>query len=157
VLGVVFAGASGALAAQAATARLLFAMARDGRLPRVLSRVSRRQVPNRALLLVAGLTLAIGFAFIDRLELLVSIVSFGALTGFVMLHASVIVHFAVRRRSRAWVRHLIVPLLGAAVLVYVMVNMDRAAQTLGLAWLAAGALLFLATRRAAPATEFGPP
>jgi amino acid transporter len=157
VLGVVFAGASGALAAQAATARLLFAMARDGRLPRFLSHVSRHQVPNRALLLVAGLTLAIGFAFIDRLELLVSIVSFGALTGFVMLHGSVIVHFTVRRRSRAWVRHLIVPLLGAAVLIYVMINMDRAAQILGLAWLAAGALIFLATRRALLATEPGAP
>jgi amino acid transporter len=156
VLGVVLAGASGALAAQAATARLLFAMARDGRLPRFLSHVSRRhQVPNRALLLVAGLTLAIGLAFIDRLELLVSIVSFGALTGFVMLHASVIVHFAVRRRSRLWVRHLVVPLLGTAVLLYVMANMDRAAQRLGLAWLTVGFLLYLATRRAAPTSESG--
>jgi amino acid transporter len=156
VLGVVLAGASGALAAQAATARLLFAMSRDGRLPRFLSHVSaKHRVPSRALLLVAALTLAIGLAFVSRIELLVAIVSFGALTGFVMLHAAVIVHFFVRRRSGAFVRHLLVPLAGAAVLLYVMANMDRAAQTLGLAWLAVGGLLFLATRRAGSATESG--
>jgi amino acid transporter len=147
VLGVVLAGASGALAAQAATARLLFAMARDGRLPGFLAHVSeRRRVPNRALLLVAALTLAVGLAFVTQIELLVSIVSFGALTGFVMLHASVVVHFAIRRRSRAYVRHLLVPLLGSAVLLYVMVNMDWTAKLVGLSWLALGLVLSVAGR-----------
>src|SRR3954465_1940001 len=134
VLGVVLAGASGALAAQAATARLLYAMSPDGPLPALPPPVPgggrlpafpapaspRHKVPNRALLLVAALTLAIGFAFVDRIELLVSIVSFGALAGFVMLPAAVVLHFVVRQRSRAFVRHLIVPLLGSAVLLYVM-------------------------------------
>jgi len=147
VLGVVFAGAAGALAAQAATARLLFAMARDGRLPRILAQVSaRHQVPSRALLLVALLTLAIGIAFVSRIELLVSIVSFGALTGFVMLHVSVVMHFIVRQRSRAYVRHLVVPVLGAAVLLYVMVNMDWTAKVIGLSWLGVGFLLYFASR-----------
>ncbi len=149
VLGVVLAGAAGALAAQAATARLIYAMARDGRLPRGLAHVSSRHlVPNRALLLVAAITVAIGFVFLDRLELLVSIVSFGALTGFVMLHASVLIHFAIRQRSRAWLRHLVVPLLGAGVLLYVIANMDRMARIVGFSWLALGLLLYLFTRRA---------
>lgn len=147
VLGVVFAGAAGALAAQAATARLLFAMARDGRLPRILAQVSpRHQVPSRALLLVALLILAIGIAFVSRIELLVSIVSFGALTGFVMLHASVVMHFIVRQGSHAYIRHLAVPVLGAAVLLYVMVNMDWTAKVVGLSWLAIGLLLYCASR-----------
>jgi amino acid transporter len=147
VLGVVFAGAAGALAAQAATARLLFAMARDRRLPGFLAHVSaRHQVPSRALLVVAALTLAIGIGFVSRIELLVSIVSFGALTGFVMLHASVVVHFIVRRRSRAFLRHLVVPVLGAAVLLYVMVNMDLSAKLVGLSWLGLGLLLYLGSR-----------
>jgi amino acid transporter len=147
VLGVVFAGAAGALAAQAATARLLFAMARDRRLPGFLAHVSaRHRVPSRALLLVAVLTLAIGIGFVSRMELLVSIVSFGALSGFVMLHASVVMHFIVRQRSRAFVRHLIVPVLGAAVLLYVMVNMDWSAKLVGLSWLAIGFLVYFASR-----------
>jgi amino acid transporter len=149
VLGVVLAGAAGALAAQAATARLLYAMARDGRLPSGLAYVDRRRVPSRALLLVAALTVAIGFIFLDRLELLVSIVSFGALAGFVMLHASVITHFAIRQRSRAWIRHLIVPLLGAGILLYVMANMDLLAKLVGGAWLALGLVVMLLTRRRA--------
>jgi amino acid transporter len=147
VLGVVFAGAAGALAAQAATARLLFAMARDRHLPGFLAHVSaRHRVPNRALLLVAALTLAIGIGFVTRIELLVSIVSFGALAGFVMLHTSVVVHFVIRRGSRAYVRHLVVPVLGAAVLLYVMVNMDWSAKVVGLSWLGLGLLLYLASR-----------
>ncbi|MBV9931001.1 MAG: APC family permease [Alphaproteobacteria bacterium] len=147
VLGVVFAGAAGALAAQAATARLLYAMARDRRLPVFLAHVSaRQQVPNPALLLVAALTLAIGIAFVSRIEMLVSIVSFGALTGFVLLHASVIVHFAIRQRSRAFVRHLLVPLLGAGVLLSVMANMDWTAKCVGLSWLALGVLLYFVAR-----------
>jgi amino acid transporter len=147
VFGVVFAGAAGALAAQAATARLLFAMARDRRLPGFLAHVSaRHRVPNRALLLVAALTLAIGIVFVTRIELLVSIVSFGALAGFVMLHLSVVVHFVVRQRSRAFIRHLLVPVLGSAVLLYVMVNMEWSAKVVGLSWLAIGLVLYLASR-----------
>jgi hypothetical protein len=81
--------------------------------------------------------------------LLVSIVSFGALAGFVMLHASVVVHFAIRQRSRAWIRHLIVPLLGAGILLYVMANMDMLAKLVGGAWLAFGLVVMLLTGRRA--------
>ena len=49
---------AGALVAQAATARLLFAMARDGQLPRFLAHVHPvRRVPERAVLLVSGISL----------------------------------------------------------------------------------------------------
>ena len=48
VPGVLFAGIAGALTAQAATARLLYGMARDGQLPHLLSRVHpTRKVPHR--------------------------------------------------------------------------------------------------------------
>ena len=50
-----------ALVAQAATARLLFAMARDGQLPRVLAHVHPvRRVPERAVLLVSAVSLVLG-------------------------------------------------------------------------------------------------
>src|SRR4029077_1438363 len=46
VPGVLFAGIAGALTAQAATARLLYGMARDGKLPRALAHVhTTRKVP----------------------------------------------------------------------------------------------------------------
>jgi amino acid transporter len=155
ILGVLFAGVSGALAAQAATARLLFGMARDRRLPGVLAHVSARtQAPDRAILLVAGLTLVVSLAMVDRMELLAAMVNFGALTGFVMLHASVLVHHGVRGRSRAWFSHVVSPLIGMAILGYVLANAEPVAKIAAAAWLAlglavlAGAWLVRRTRQA---------
>lgn len=90
-------------------------MARDGRLPRLLAHVhTGRAVPDRAILLVAALTLALGLLLSNQLELLTSMVNFGALTGFLMLHLSVIVHFMWRQKSTQWAQHLLVPLIGFA-------------------------------------------
>ncbi|HYM18426.1 MAG TPA: APC family permease [Micropepsaceae bacterium] len=136
---VLFAGAAVALAAQVATARLLFGMARDRKLPRFLSHVHpRRKVPDRAIIFVAIVTLLLGFALANQLELLTSMVNFGALTGFLMLHASVIVHFVWRQRSRVWLRHLVAPLVGFTIVAYVLLNMAAPAKIAGLAWLAIG-------------------
>ncbi|HVU21266.1 MAG TPA: APC family permease, partial [Rhizomicrobium sp.] len=79
VPGVLISGIAGALAAQAATARLLYSMARDGKLPHMLAHVHPvRKVPERAVFLVAGITLVLGVTMVDKLELLTSMVSFGA-------------------------------------------------------------------------------
>jgi amino acid transporter len=138
---VLFAGAAVALAAQVATARLIFAMARDGKLPRLLAHVHpSRKVPDRAILFVALVTLILGFALANELELLTSMVNFGALTGFLMLHLSVMVHFLWRQKSRDWLRHLIAPLIGFAIIAYVLLNMAAPAKIAGLAWLAVGAV-----------------
>ena len=94
-----------ALVAQAATARLLFAMARDGQLPRFLAHVHpTRQVPERAVLLVSAVSMVLGLFFVGQLGLLSSLVNFGALFSFLMLHISVVVYFMLKRRARN-VRH----------------------------------------------------
>ena len=68
---VLFAGTGAALASQTATARLLFSMARDGTLPRWLAHVnSRHQVPDRAIVLVAGINVVVGLAFANHLSCL---------------------------------------------------------------------------------------
>lgn len=102
-----------ALAGQAAAGRLLFAMGRDRRLPRALSRTDAG-VPRVALLCSAVITLvAAGWAARrdDGLDRLVSVVDIGALTAFTLLHASVVGYFAVRRREGRvdWWRHVLVP------------------------------------------------
>jgi amino acid transporter len=139
VPGVVLSAIAGAIVAQAATARILFGMARDGKLPRLLAHVDPvRKVPERAVFLVAGATLVIGIALADQFELLTSVISFGALVGFVMVHASVVAHFVFRSRSRDWLRHLAMPLLGAAIVLYVLVNAELNAKFAGGAWLVVG-------------------
>ncbi|WP_406342708.1 APC family permease [Streptomyces sp. NBC_00648] len=131
-----------ALAGQAAAGRLVFAMARERRLPKVLSRTDSG-VPRAALLVAAVVTLVAAVWAArrdDGMDHLVSVVDMGALTAFLLLHASVIGWYAVRRREGApnWLTHVVLPLLGAAVIVAVMWEATRTAQVVGLVWLVLG-------------------
>ncbi len=151
IAGVFLAGIASALTSQAAIARLLFSMARDGRLPRSFAHVDpRRQVPDRATLLVAGVTVGLILFFAHRLELLLTVVSFGAMTGFLFVHVSVIRHFLWRKASRDWLRHLLAPVIGFLIIGFVMFNMSANAQRLGLTWIAVGVLIVLARKFVPP-------
>jgi hypothetical protein len=70
-------------------------------------------------------------------------VNFGALTGFLALHISVVVWFMVRQRSRRWFTHLIAPLLGFAIIGYVLLNTQTNAKIVGVAWLGVGVIVLL--------------
>ncbi len=148
---VLVAGVAVAAASQVATARLMYGMARDGRLPRSLAYVHpQRRVPQRAILLVAFVNLATGLAFAEQFELLTTLVCFGALVGFLMLHVSVLVHFGWRQRSpRRW-QHVVVPLVGGAIMLYVLWNMASNALFVGGAWLVLGAAGTLIAARVRP-------
>ncbi|HMD28625.1 MAG TPA: APC family permease [Steroidobacteraceae bacterium] len=145
IIAVVLASAiANAMAAQAAVSRILFAMARDGKLPAILGRVHPRfRTPYVSTLAVSGVSLLVGLLFADRIDDLTRIVNFGALTGFVLLHLSVMNHYFFRMRSGDWFRHLIFPLIGMLIIIYVLYEMDRAAKLLGLSWIAIGVLYYL--------------
>lgn len=140
-------GFANSLVAQAATSRLIFAMARDRQLPRVFARVHPRfRVPTNATLLVAAISLVLGLYMASRddgLTLLTTLVNFGALTAFLVLHASVVWYHLVRRRSRDWLRHLVMPVIGFAILAFVVWNANVAAQRLGFVWLGIGVLVLV--------------
>ena len=140
-------GFANSLVAQAATSRLLFAMARDRQLPSFLARISPRHgVPVNATLVVAGVSLVLGLYMASRsdgITLLSSLVNFGAMTAFLALHVSVIVHYLIRSGSRDWWRHLVSPALGFLMIAFVVVNAKVAAQTLGFLWLAIGVVILI--------------
>ncbi|MFJ8582796.1 APC family permease [Micromonospora sp. NPDC093277] len=148
-------GLPNSMVAQVATSRLLYAMARDRQLPAFLSRVSiRRNVPINATLLTGTVSLALGLYMATRsdgITLLSSLINFGAMVAFLVLHVSVVVHHLVRRRSGNLWAHLVMPAVGFAILAYVVVNANIAAQRLGLAWLTLGVIvlagLYLTGRR----------
>ncbi|MFD5462802.1 APC family permease [Kitasatospora sp. NPDC127059] len=131
-----------ALAGQAAAGRLVFAMGREGRLPRLLGSVDPDSaVPRRALLAAAVVTMAAAVWAAERddgLDQLTSVVNVGALTAFALLHASVVGWYTVRHGSRDRLRHLVVPLLGIAVIGAVVYEASTTAQLVGLVWLAVG-------------------
>jgi len=145
--GVAMSAVAGAVVAQAATARILYGMARDAKLPRALAHVHpERKVPERAIFLVAAVTLVLGIALADQFELLTSMVSFGALVGFLTVHASVVAHFILRGKSRDWLRHLLMPAIGASVVLYVLFNAELNAKIAGAAWLAVGVCVLIGFR-----------
>jgi len=140
---VLASGIANALVAQAAVSRILYAMARDGKLPSALARVHPRyRTPHVSTLFVAVISIAVGVLFARRLDDLTRIVNFGALTAFLLLHISVISHYVVRGRNHAWFRYIVMPISGFAVIAYVLIEMDAAAKIMGAAWIAAGVLYF---------------
>ena len=123
-----------ALAAQTAVSRILFAMGRDGNLPRVLAKVHPKfQTPYVATLFVGSLALVLVLTFgqlgADTISLFVN---FGALTAFLLLHVTVIGYFFIKKRDGRWVAHLLVPLCGLVVIGYTWWSLDAPAKILAL-------------------------
>jgi amino acid transporter len=141
-------GFADALVAQAATSRLLYSMARDRQLPRFLAKVHETyRVPEYATFVVAIISVAVGIGFTFRddygLTLLTTLVNFGALTAFLLLHVAVFVHYMIRRRSSDFLRHLVVPVCGIVILGYVVIKAKVTAQAVGLIWLGIGIVIML--------------
>jgi amino acid transporter len=124
---------------QAAGARLMFAMGRDGVLPtRFFAFVSPRfhtPVLNLVLTGVVGL-IALGLSVSTS----TSFINFGAFTAFAFVNISVITLY-VRERgsvSRNWVSWVVQPLIGLAVIVWLLTHLDAKALTAGVIWVILG-------------------
>jgi amino acid transporter len=141
------AAVANSLVAQNATARLLFSMARDRTLPRFLAHVNTRsRVPERAVVLVAVVSLVLGVFFVGQVEFLSTLVNFGALFAFLLLHVSVGVYHLLKRRQHTYGMHLVVPLIGFVIIGYVLLNADTHAKIGGLTWLAIGVVVLVVRR-----------
>jgi amino acid transporter len=132
-------GVAVAITSQAAVSRLLFGMARDGKLPKMLAKVHpKHNTPYLSIYLVAVLSLIICYLFINSVDTLTSLVNFGALSGFMLLHLTVINYYWRRQKSGQVIRHLICPVIGFIIVAAIMYNMGVDAQKLGLIWIALG-------------------
>lgn len=136
------------IASQATSCRLVFSMARDRQLPNVLAVVSpTRKTPRNALLLIVALSLIIGVWGAEQSTLLTTLVTFGALTAYILLNLAVFWHLGVKNPHRRWFSHLLSPLAGSAVLLYALANADRHAKIVGLAWLGIGLIIAVVHHR----------
>lgn len=113
-------------------------MARDKVMPPALSRTNSKGVPWVAIIVVATVTAILAITFDSHVETMTTLVTFGALSSYVLLHADVIVQCIVKERSHNWVRHLIVPILGALTLLVALAKTEEMTRIVGLSWLAAG-------------------
>ena len=139
-------GFANAMAAQAATSRLLYSMSRDRQLPSYLSKISSRQVPMAATLTVSAISVVLVLFFVGQIGLISSLVNFGALFSFCLLHASVVWYYLVRKKSKNYLLHLVVPALGFVIIAYVLFNADALAKIGGLVWLGIGVVVFIVNR-----------
>jgi len=151
---VIASGIANAMVAQAAVSRILFSMARDGKMPAALAKIHPRfRTPYISTIVVAVMGLVVGLLFAQHIDDLASVVNFGALSSFLLLHIAVVHHYLIRQRSGQWLRHLLFPLAGFLVIAYVLYEMDRSAKIMGGCWIAIGvvyyAVLTLALRKPA--------
>lgn len=140
-------GFANSLVAQAATSRLLYAMARDRQLPSFLAKVHpKHKVPVNATLVVAAVSLVLGLYMASRddgISLLSTLVNFGAMSAFLVLHVSVVNHFVRRNGSKDYLKHLVYPVIGFVILAFVVINAKVAAQVLAFVWIAIGVVILL--------------
>jgi APA family basic amino acid/polyamine antiporter len=124
--------------------RVLFAMARDGLLPRQLAKTGGRGTPIRITVLVAAVVAATAAVFpITKLEEMVNV---GTLFAFVLVSAGVIVLRRTRpdlpRGFRApWVP--VLPIASIAACVWLMVNLTALTWVRFAVWIVVGTVIYL--------------
>ena len=132
-----------AIASQASVSRILYAMGRDGSLPRRwFGHLSPRySTPNYAILTVAALSLMTMFVTLDTLA---SLISFGALFAFSIVNLAVLIVFAPDLRTgspRALLRYGLCPAIGLVLTVWLWFSLSQTALLIGLLWLVAGCIV----------------
>ena len=144
------AGACGsALTSQASVSRILYAMGRDGVLPRgFFGRLSQRfRTPVWATITVGVVSL---LALVVDLTFISEMVSFGALMAFSAVNLAVIKHYFIdggRRGGRAVLSFIVLPGIGFGLTVWLWTSLSPRTLLLGLVWLAIGiAYLAVVTR-----------
>ena len=141
-------GLANNMVAQVATSRLVYAMARDGQLPRRLAKISvSRAVPTNAILLIAAISLGLGLYMASRddgITLMASLVNFGALLSFLVVHVCVLGQkLRGRKLAGGWFRVWVLPPVGIVSLAAIIWNTNALAQTVGVVWLGVGVLILI--------------
>lgn len=142
LIGLIVGQFTSGLSAQASASRLLFAMGRDGVLPRpFFGRISKRfETPVNSIVLCGVVAL---LALRMDVTTSTSFINFGAFLAFSLVNLSVIFHYylnAERRGPRELVLFLLFPLVGLVADLWLMVSLDHLAIWLGATWLVLGAI-----------------
>lgn len=130
------------LASHASVSRMMYVMGRNGVLvpQRLFSYVHPRFHTPMFAILVAGVVSLL--AIWPTLELVSSVINFGALIAFTFVNLSVIAYFAVRkgkfRTVRDFVAYVIMPLIAAGLTGVLWAFLHAQALWTGLVWTAAG-------------------
>ncbi len=128
------------ISAVASASRVLYNMGRDGLLPKkCFGYINPRfHVPSYNILIMGAFGLT---ALFFSLEIASCLINFGALLGFTFVNLSVIGHYFVKNPNKTvgdYFRHLLIPLVGAAYTMYMLINLNGTSLIYGVIWLALG-------------------
>ncbi len=133
-----------ALSGQAAVIRIMYNMGRDNILPKkVFGHMSGKGVPVYNLAIVGAIGLVALF-FTDNILGGVELVSFGALTGFILVNISVPFYFLKKKGERggkAIFNYGVLSLMATVSCAYLWLNMATTAKIVGVIWLAIGIII----------------
>jgi len=134
------------MGSQLGAARLLYGMGRDNALPsRFFGHVdSKKNIPNYNVMF-SGVIALIGALSISY-ELGAELLNFGAFLAFTGVNAATFMHYFVRGRNRGW-SHIVLPIAGCAVCLYIWSSLHWQARLAGSIWLCAGAIYVLVRTR----------
>ena len=138
-----------AVSSQAACARILYGMGRDGQLPKLFAHVSKKnQVPDHGIIAIGIISLV---AIVLDLDVASTMINFGALLGFSMVSLSVIVWYWIKgngKKSGAGVfNFLIFPIMGICICMYLWANLGKLAMIIGFSWLIVGLICMLIAKK----------
>jgi amino acid transporter len=160
LIGLIVGQFASGLSAQASGSRLLFAMGRDGVLPKSFFGTlhTRFGTPVNSILLCAVVAL---LALKLDVTTSTSFINFGAFLAFSLVNLSVIFHYWIggeKKGLRELVLFLLFPFIGLVADLWLMVSLDHLAVYLGLSWLVIG-VVYLAVltggfRRQPPEMDF---
>lgn len=148
IFGAVMTQLAAGVATQASSGRLLFAMGRDGVLPRPFAFIHPALRTPTVNITLTGLIGLLGIML--SVQTAVSFVNFGAFVAFTFVNLSVIVH-ALRTRVRGGgvdlITWFLLPSAGAAGSFWLLMSLETHAHILGGIWLALGVLYLLVLTR----------
>jgi putrescine importer len=141
--------------ATAAGARLMFGMGRDGALPKcIFAKVNQKfHTPHYNIIIIILIECFLGL--ILSVGLISEMVDFGALMGFSLLNISILFMIFKKRKDvkfsmKVLLRHVIIPLLGAMVMVFILVSMNYISLIIGCSWFLIG-VIYVLVRKVPPA------
>lgn len=137
------------IAAQAAGSRLLYAMGRDGVLPRsFFGKLNQRwSTPVLSILAIAVVGLIAMFMDVATST---SFINFGAFIAFIMVNVSVIVYWDRQRREGNKLNallYVLCPAIGVLVIAFLLTQLDVHAVIIGSIWLVIGIIILAITTK----------
>jgi putrescine importer len=140
LIGLIIGQFASGLSAQASASRLLYAMGRDGVLPKgFFGQLHSKYLTPVFNIILCGLVALLAL-FMD-VTTSVSFINFGAFLAFTSVNIAVIARFYFGNNctgASGFIKYLLIPALGAIADLWLMANLDARALTLGAAWLAIG-------------------